>query len=164
MKETIRFVLNKKTQEKIRELIEEGYKYVCLHCKTAYKSKRREPYEDGHGGRHIEMCKCGSDLFEELKNLRCLMPEVKPIQETLVFKEHHAKYCKCEKGEFWTGSSATECRPKFKLLKEEEDKRVFRCPKSNLKIIILKSTEEELEEPDELGSTYLRIHNEKMYI
>ena len=46
-----------------KEAIAEGYKYYCLNCKRAFKEKPTQPYEDGHGGRMIEMCRCGSDLF-----------------------------------------------------------------------------------------------------
>ena len=40
---------------------------------------------------------------------------------------------------------------------EENSSKTYRCCKSNLKLIILKSTESELNSPDELGSTFLRI-------
>jgi hypothetical protein len=75
----------------------------------------------------------------------------------LVFKEHHAKYCRCPGGEIWTGDSETECQPDFELLEEDSGKKVYRCSVSGLKIVILRSTEEELKNPDELGSTFLRI-------
>ncbi len=44
----------------------EGYKYYCIACNKIYKEKRTERYEDGHGGRQIEMCSCGCDLFDNL--------------------------------------------------------------------------------------------------
>ncbi len=44
---------------------EKGYNSVCLGCNTVYKEKPTEIYEDGHGGRFLEICcRCGSDLFE----------------------------------------------------------------------------------------------------
>lgn len=48
------------------EAIREGFKYYCLGCRTAYKEKPTEQYEDGHDGRRLEMCKCGCDLFDEI--------------------------------------------------------------------------------------------------
>jgi len=156
MKETLEFVLDEERQQKIKELIEQGYRYRCIKCNTAFKEKRQEFYEDGHGGRFIDMCRCGCDLFQRLDEISYLRVEVKPVDGTLVFKEHHAKYCKCEKGKIWTGDAETECWPDFELLEEKGDKKVYKCLKSNLKIVILKSTEDELKNPDELGSTFLR--------
>lgn len=46
---------------------EEGYVWFCLACHKIYKEKRTEQYEDGHGGRKLEMCSCGCDLFDKLK-------------------------------------------------------------------------------------------------
>lgn len=156
MQETLKFVPDEAEQQKIKELIEQGYKYRCLDCNTVFKELRQELYEDGHGGRFIDMCRCGCDLFQKLEETSCLRREVKPVDGTLVFKEHHAKYCVCEKGAIWTGRSETECHPSFKLLEEEDGKKVFQCLVSGLKIVILKSTEEELKKPDELGSSFLR--------
>ncbi len=45
---------------------EKGYHEVCLGCNTVYKKKPKQDYEDGHGGRCLEMCRCGSDLFEDI--------------------------------------------------------------------------------------------------
>ncbi len=53
-----------KSINKLKELKEEGYNEVCLSCHTVYKEKPIQNYEDGHGGRELNMCKCGSDLFE----------------------------------------------------------------------------------------------------
>ncbi len=39
----------------------------CLGCYTAFENKPVQDYEDGHGGREINMCRCGSDLFVELE-------------------------------------------------------------------------------------------------
>ena len=160
MRETIRFVINKETRRKILELIEKGYRYICIGCRTVYKEKGQEFVEDGHGGHDMDMCRCGSDLFEELENIRWLDVKVKPVRKTLVFKEHHAKYCKCEVGEIWTGKTETECRADFRLLKEKSNKKIFKCLRSGLKIVILKSTEGELKNPDERGSTYISIPEE----
>jgi len=44
----------------------DGYNYVCLGCHTVYKQKPERFYEDGHGGRYIEMCRCDSDLFDTI--------------------------------------------------------------------------------------------------
>jgi hypothetical protein len=54
---------NKMTRQ---EAIESGHVWYCLQCKTAYKKKPTEQYEDGHGGRRLEMCPCGCDLFDRL--------------------------------------------------------------------------------------------------
>lgn len=50
------------------EAIKEGFKYYCLYCGRIYKKVPQVEYEDGHGGRWIDMCCCGSDLFEKLEN------------------------------------------------------------------------------------------------
>lgn len=51
--------------EKLRELQRAGYGYVCLNtdCNIVYRVKPTEIYEDGHGSRLIEMCRCGCDIF-----------------------------------------------------------------------------------------------------
>lgn len=162
MKETIRFIENKERKKKFESWLKEGYRARCVCCGRVYKNTPQKWYEDGHGGRYIVMCRCGSDLFKDLSEViahQCKTVEVKPVNGTLVFKEHHFKYCKCEKGEVWTGKAEFECNAEFKLefLKKDADKKVFRCPKSGLKIVILKSTSQELKGPDEMGSTYLRL-------
>jgi hypothetical protein len=43
-----------------------GAKYVCLQCKTPYQNKPKQPYKNGHGGRMLEMCGCGSGLFDDI--------------------------------------------------------------------------------------------------
>jgi hypothetical protein len=45
------------------EAMADGYIWFCLGCNKAYKKKPTEQYEDGHGGRQLEMCSCGCDLF-----------------------------------------------------------------------------------------------------
>ncbi len=158
MKETLEFVLNKELQQRIKELIEAGYHYRCLACGRIYKEKRQEYREDGHGGCFVNMCRCGDrDLFQKLEEVSCLDVRVKPVGRTLVFKEHHAKYCRCMKGEIWTGDAETECDADFELLEDKGDKKIFKCLESGLKIVVLKSTKEELKNPDERGSTYLII-------
>lgn len=49
----------------LRELYNKGCRRVCIGCNTVFKPDkvRTEPYADGHGGREIEMCKCGCDLI-----------------------------------------------------------------------------------------------------
>ncbi len=49
----------------LREVYNNGYRQACLNCKTVFKPDkvRKESYEDGHGGRVIEMCGCGCDLM-----------------------------------------------------------------------------------------------------
>jgi len=44
---------------------EEGYR--CLGCGRVFESVPTERYEDGHGGRQLDMCRCGCDLFEAVK-------------------------------------------------------------------------------------------------
>lgn len=51
----------------------------CLGCNTAYKKKPTQDYNDGHGGRDIEMCRCGCDLFVELVEVD---GELKPLGVT----------------------------------------------------------------------------------
>ncbi len=48
------------------EAITKGYRYFCLKCGTVYKTIPTESYEDGHGGRMLDMCRCGCDLFDRL--------------------------------------------------------------------------------------------------
>ena len=50
------------------EVIEEGYRYYCIACSKVFKELPKEQYEDGHGGRALAMCRCGSDLFANLKD------------------------------------------------------------------------------------------------
>lgn len=158
MKESIEFVPNQERQKKIEELIAGGYGYRCLKCNRIYKTSRREHYEDGHGGRYIDMCCCGCDLFQKLEEVSCLDVEVQePVNGVLVFKEHHAKYCKCNVGEIWTGDSDTECWASFELLRDDDTEKTLKCSKSGLRIVLLKSTEEEMKNPDEVGSKFLRI-------
>lgn len=156
MEETLKFVVDEEAQKEIRKLMDQGYKWCCLKCGTVSKEKRVELYEDGHGGRSIDMCSCGCDLFQALEHMTCLNAEVGPVKGTLVFKEHHAKYCKCGKGAIWTGDSETECRADFQTLRDKKYPKVYRCLTSGLKIVILKSTEGELQKPDERGSIFLR--------
>ncbi len=44
----------------------EGYR--CLGCGRVFKSVPTEEYEDGHGGRQLDMCPCGCDLFEKVQS------------------------------------------------------------------------------------------------
>lgn len=48
------------------EAIAKGYQVYCLECNTVYRTPPTEQYEDGHDGRRLEMCRCGSDLFGSL--------------------------------------------------------------------------------------------------
>lgn len=107
MRETIKFIPDKKREEKIKKFLKDGYRWRCLGCGLVSKDKRQEFYEDGHGGRFIDMCRCGSDLFIKLEDMSCKIVKVQPVNGTLVFKEHHFKYCKCDKGEVWTGEAET---------------------------------------------------------
>jgi hypothetical protein len=165
MKETIEFVDDLERKKKLEEFLKQGYRVKCLICGKIYKDTPRKWYEDGHGGRNIEICSCGSDLFINLEEVivnRCKTVGVKPNADgALVFKEHHFKYCKCDKGKVWTGDAETECfqdgHLEFLELLLDGGGKVYRCPKSGLKIIVLKSTEEELRRSDEMGSKYLRI-------
>jgi hypothetical protein len=50
----------------LQALVEAGAKYICLGCHKVYQRKPEQEYEDGHGGRDLEMCGCGSDLFEDI--------------------------------------------------------------------------------------------------
>ncbi|KKM93805.1 hypothetical protein LCGC14_1204700 [marine sediment metagenome] len=49
-----------------KEAIAKGYQVYCLGCSTIYRTPPTRQYEDGHGGRQLPMCKCGSDLFGSL--------------------------------------------------------------------------------------------------
>ena len=52
------------TIKNFKRFEELGAKYVCLGCKTPYENKPKQPYDDGHD--EIEMCDCGSDLFDDV--------------------------------------------------------------------------------------------------
>lgn len=146
MQETVRFVLDEERKKELKKFIKQGYKYKCLGCGMIYKNRRKEWYEDGHGGRFIEMCKCGSDLFIKLEDINCMVPEIEIIDNTIIVKEHNFKYCKCPVGEVWTGDSETECWADFENLSVDElGNKIFRCEESGIKILLLKSTSEEME-------------------
>ncbi len=49
--------------EHLKNLKARGYDFVCSDCYLAYKEKPTKTYEDGHGGRLLEICGCGSDIF-----------------------------------------------------------------------------------------------------
>lgn len=49
-----------------QEVIDAGYKYYCPGCNKVFKEIPKENYEDGHGGRQINMCRCGCDLVVDL--------------------------------------------------------------------------------------------------
>ncbi|MFH1956668.1 MAG: hypothetical protein ABIJ28_03415 [Patescibacteria group bacterium] len=145
MQETIKFVLDEERKKKLKEFIKQGYKYKCLGCGMIYKVLPAEPYEDGHGGRELKMCRCGSDLFKKLEDIDCRIPLVYQENGAIVLKEHNFKYCNCDAGEVWTGDAETECHAEFDNLGIDElENRIFRCEKSGIKILLLKSTSEEM--------------------
>jgi hypothetical protein len=47
----------------LQKRIDEGYKWVCMNCWGVSRKKPQEWYNDGHVGRHVDMCRCGCDLF-----------------------------------------------------------------------------------------------------
>ncbi len=148
-KETIEFIEDAARKKKLELWMEQGYSVKCLNCGTIYKEKPKQPYEDGHGGRDIEMCRCGSDLFIRLKEMianHCRVIKVKPAGGTIVLKEHNYKYCQCDKGAVWTGHAGTECDAKLELLETRSDRKIYKCPESGLRIVCLKSTPSELKE------------------
>lgn len=158
LKETLEFVPNEDKKRQIAELMAQGFGYVCLDCHTVYKSPPQESgCSGGHGVQSMDMCRCGSDIFEKLEKVSCLKVVVKPVRGNLVFKKHHFKYCKCAVGEVWTGDADTECGAEYnlKLLGKRGDAKVFKCLKSGLTITILKSTRKEMTSPDERGCKYL---------
>ena len=52
-----------KSIKNMEELMQKGAKYICTGCYKVYASKPKTVYEDGHGGRMMEICRCRSDLF-----------------------------------------------------------------------------------------------------
>lgn len=54
------------TKKRFEELKTNGANYVCLGCKRVYANKPTQWQEDGHGGGDLEMCSCGSDLFDSI--------------------------------------------------------------------------------------------------
>ncbi len=59
----INSVNKKETIKNLKKLEKQGGRYICLGCNDVCQKKRQEIYEDGHGGRMLDMCNCGSDLF-----------------------------------------------------------------------------------------------------
>jgi hypothetical protein len=55
-----------KSAQNLEDLKKKGGEHVCLKCNSVYAEKPIWHYEDGHGGRDLEMCPCGSDLFETI--------------------------------------------------------------------------------------------------
>ena len=49
--------------DRLRTMQAEGYNHVCVNCRIVYQEKPTQEYADGHGGRLLNMCRCGSDLF-----------------------------------------------------------------------------------------------------
>ncbi len=155
MKETIKFIPDKERKKKIKQMIKEGYRWRCGGCGIVYKDKPKT-YERGQDC-DIEICRCGSDLFTNLKEILekwWMIIKVKPIKKTIALKEHNFKYCKCKKGEVWTGDAETECLAdtNFKLIEKSPSRKIFKCPKSGLNIILLESTPKEKK-----NAGYLRI-------
>lgn len=54
------------TLKNIGRLMGLGGKHICLGCHKIYEKIREERYEDGHNGRMLQICTCGSDLFEKI--------------------------------------------------------------------------------------------------
>lgn len=50
------------------EAIAKGYRFYCPGCSRPYRELPTQQYEDGHGGRQLAMCRCGSDLFANLSD------------------------------------------------------------------------------------------------
>lgn len=76
----------------LRDVYNEGYRRVCIGCNTVFKPDcvRREMYEDGHGGRLIEMCRCGCDLIGhivEADSKLYISPEPKLTEKSILFNE-----------------------------------------------------------------------------
>lgn len=58
----------KSEQMNANEALVKGFRVYCLDCFTVYRTIPTRQYEDGHGGRQLEMCRCGCDLFCLLAN------------------------------------------------------------------------------------------------
>lgn len=61
------------TIKNLDELARQGGRYVCLGCYYPYHKKPEQFSEDGHGGGYMEMCFCGSDLFETIEGFAKLI-------------------------------------------------------------------------------------------
>lgn len=93
-KETPNVETEREEGSTLEELYDQGYRRVCIGCKTAFKPGRvrKEFLSDGHGERSIEMCKCGSDLIgyiveEEGSLYICREPQV---DENSIFIQTHS--------------------------------------------------------------------------
>ena len=58
------------------ELLKKGYICYCISCMTIYHKLPTVVHEDGHGGHQQPMCKCGCDLFADLKTDQLVEKEV----------------------------------------------------------------------------------------
>ena len=65
-----------------------------------------------------------------------------------VFREHNLKYCKCEKGEFWTGQAEYECPRDIKEIRDQRLllSRIYFCETSGIYICVIKTNLSEQEE------------------
>ena len=135
MKESVRFVPNLRKQQLLKQFFEEGYRWRCLGCGRFYKEVPQEIYNHGL----LDMCSCGSDLFQDIEEISIFDVVVDPpVSGALFFKENSFVYCKCPVGELKTGDASTECSARLELLEELKDRKVFHCTKSNLKLVISK--------------------------
>jgi hypothetical protein len=92
----------------------------------------------------------------------CGEVKVRPIRNVVqILKEHHVKYCECfyrgKLQEIWTGDGRPTCKAKFRLLKEGEKKKNFRCSKSKMLLIVLESSKEEKKALDEMRLPHVPI-------
>lgn len=156
IKETIEFVPETARVKKIKQLMKENYHWRCDGCGTVYKDKP-EIYERGQDC-EIPMCRCGSDLFTDLREILekwCVIVKVEPVNNEIILKEHNFKHCQCKAGEVWTGDAETECNAPLELLVHRSDVKVYRCKKSGLKIVCLASTPSEMKK--EKSKAYIRL-------
>lgn len=48
------------------EAYAKGYRMFCVECNRIYREAPTRQHEDGHGGRQMQMCRCGCDLFKAI--------------------------------------------------------------------------------------------------
>lgn len=65
------------TIDNLVELKQKGARFICMGCYKPYENKPEELYEDGHGGRYLEMCRCGSDLFASIDEFKKMIMKIR---------------------------------------------------------------------------------------
>lgn len=160
--ETIKRVYDEQAANAVSKLIDRNIGYICVACNTAYENLPKADYEYGHGGRELNICRCGSDMIipaiKLLDNCHRIIsnPVVINNRKTHILKESNFKYCNCtldgKKNEIHCGDTEQECGGKFGRLLEERSRDTqsvtFHCKKSDYDITVLKDSDDDVKMRD----------------